>query len=91
MRSLLYWTSRNTPPATMQINSAQRLFNRWTRRLLPIKAAGLLKPSVSGKDVTRSKQQHATSRYYKRGAGELHSLESGDTERVEPWRTGRKE
>ena len=84
---------RNTPPASMQISSAQRLFSRRTRSLLPMTAA-LLKPSVSDENVTHTKlhrRQQQQAKYYNRGARDLQPFEPGDTVRVEPWRAGRKE
>ena len=84
---------RNTPPVSMQISPAQRLFSRRTRSLLPMTAA-LLKPPVSDEDVTHTKlhrRQQQQAKYYNRGARDLQPLEPGDTVRVEPWRAGRKE
>ena len=84
---------RNTPPASMQISPAQRLFSRRTRSLLPMTAA-LFKPSNSDEDVTHTKlhrRQQQQAKYYNRGARDLQPLEPGHTVRVEPWRAGRKE
>ena len=84
---------RNTPPASMQISPAQRLFSRRTRSLLPMTAA-LLKPSGSDEDVTHTKlhrRQQQQAKYYNRGARDLQPLEPVDTVRVQPWRAGRKE
>ena len=80
----------STPPASMQISPAQRLFSRRTRSLLPI-TAGLFKPSVTDEDVTHTKlcrRQQQQARYYNRGARNLQSLEPGNTVRVEHRRTG---
>ena len=56
--------------------------------------AALLKPSISDEDVTHTKLhrcQQQQAKYYNRGAQDLQPLEPGDTVRVEPCRTGRKE
>ena len=84
---------RSTPPASMQISPAQRLFSRRTRSLLPM-TAGLLKSSVTDEDVTHTKlrrRQQQQARYYNRGARDLKSLQQGNTVLVEPWRARRKE
>ena len=84
---------RSTPPASIQISPAQRLFTRRTRSLLSM-TAGSLKPPVTDEDVTHTKLRHRQqqqARYYYRGTRDLQSLESGNTVRVEPWRAGRKE
>lgn len=60
---------RNTPPATVQISPAQRLFSRRTTSLLPM-SAELLEPSMADDDVTRLKlrlRQQQQARHYNRG------------------------
>ena len=53
---------RNTPPASVQVSPAQRLFNRRTRSLLPMTANLLAPQAVSDNELCRAKfEQVATS------------------------------
>ena len=45
----------NTPPASVQVSPAQRLFNRWTRSLLPMTANLLAPQAVSENELFRAK------------------------------------
>ncbi len=84
---------RNTPPATVQIIPAQRLFSRRTRSLLNM-SAELLTSSTVDDDVTRLKlrlRQQQQVRYYNRGARDLPILAEGDSVRIKPWKLGKKE
>ena len=57
-------------------------------------SAGLLKPSVTDEDTTRTKlrlRQQQQARYYDRGSRDLDPLEKGDPVRVKPWHVGKKE
>ena len=84
---------RNTPPASVQISPAQRLFSRRTRSLLPL-SAELLKPKTVDDDLTHLKlrlRQQQQARYYNRGACDLLPLKEGDLVRIKRWQLGKKE
>ena len=79
---------RNTSPASVQVSPAQRLFNRRTRSLLPMKANLLTPQAVSDNELCRAKLEQRKQRqaqYYNRSAVDLDPLRRGDGE------NGRKE
>ena len=85
---------RNTPPASVQVSPAQRLFNRRTRSLLPMTANLLVAQAVSDNELCRAKLQERKQRqaqYYNRGAVDLDPLRIGDVVRLKPFQLGKRE
>ena len=85
---------RNTPPASVQVSPAQRLFNRRTRSLLPMEANLLLQQAVSDHELCRAKLEERKQRqaqYYNRGAVDLDPLRIGDVVRLKPFQLGKRE
>ena len=80
--ALLAW--RNTPNECLGSSSAQRLFNRRTRTLLPT-ASNLLEPQIPSHTQTKlKKQKEIQGRYFNRGAHSLDELKAGDVVRIQP-------
>ena len=85
---------RNTPPASVQVSPAQRLFNRRTRSLLPMTANLLVPQAVSDNELCRAKLEERKQRqaqYYNRGAVDLDPLRTGDVVRRKPFQLGKRE
>ena len=85
---------RNTPPASVQVSPAQRLFNRRTRSLLPMTANLLVPQAVSDNELCRAKLEERKQRqaqYYNRGAVDLDPLRIGDVVRLKPFQLGKRE
>ena len=83
---------RNTPPASVQVSSAQRL--RRTRSLLPMAANLLVPQAVSDNELCRAKLEERKQRqaqYYNRGAVDLDPLRKGDVVRLKPLQLGKRE
>ena len=81
---------RNTPPASVQVSPAQRLFNRRTRSLLSM----TMPQAVSDNELCRAKLEQRKQRqaqYYNRSAVDLDPLRRGDVVRLKPFQLGRRE
>ena len=89
---LAFLDHRNTPPASVQVSPAQRLFNRRSRSLLPMTAN--LPQAVSDNELCRAKLEQRKQRqaqYYNRSAVDVDPLRRGDVVRLEPFQLGRRE
>ena len=85
---------RNTQPASDQVSSAQRLFNRRTMSLLPITANLLAPQAVSDNELCRAKLKQCNQRqaqYNNGSAVNLDPLRRGDVVRLKPFQLGRRE
>ena len=83
---------RNTPPASVQVSSGQRL--RRTRSLLPMTANLLVPQAVSDNELCRAKLEERKQRqaqYYNRDAVDLDPLRKGDVVRLKPFQLGKRE
>ena len=79
---------RNTPPTSVQVSPAQRLFNRRTRSLLPMTANLLAPQAVSDNELCQAKLEQRKQRqaqYYNRNAVDLDPLRRGDVVRLKPF------
>ena len=83
--ALLDW--RNTPTEGLDSSPTQRLFSTRTRTLLPTTST-LLKPEVQKDSLGKMKHRKAKQAlYFNVGAKELTELNPGDTVRVKPLHT----
>ena len=84
----------NTPPASVQVSPAQRLFNRRTRSLLPMTANLLVPQPVSDNELCRTNLEQRKQRqaqYYNRGAVDLDPLRRRDVVRLKLFQLGKRE
>ena len=91
---LAFLDHRNTPPASVQVSPAQRLFNRRSRSLLPMTANLLAPQAVSDNELCRAKLEQRKQRQaqdYNRSAVDVDPLRRGDVVRLEPFQLGRRE
>ncbi len=75
---------RNTPSQGLNTSPAQRLLNRRTRTLLPIKDT-LLEPEITSNMQGLMHNRQRQEKYYNRTAKNLDTLKTGDRVRVQPF------
>ena len=83
---------RNTPQQGFDLSPAQRLFNRRTRTLLPVKDRMLENQPISKRRLRKciKRRQEYQRKTYNKNAKDLAPLKIGDTVRIKPNKIGDK-